>query len=66
MALRVNVSFVFTDDEIEGLDIEQHAELVEKMIYSSEYTTEILKVDTELVNMECIENEDTDYSFSKE
>jgi hypothetical protein len=48
MVLQVDLSFVFTDDGIEGLDANEMCELIEKMIYSSEYSTEILKVDTKL------------------
>lgn len=56
MAIQVNANFVFTDDEIEELGLEELGNLFEKMLQSSGYDTKIFSAHFELVNMDSDDN----------
>lgn len=51
MAIKVQLEFTFTEDQIEELDIEQLGDLIEKMVGSTDYDTEIDHAHFDFVEM---------------
>lgn len=52
MAIRVNASFVFTEDEFEQLSFEKQGDIIEGLLQHKDWDVEVVNIEMYEANME--------------